>query len=122
MQINVTITNLPQIKAAFAKSPTKMASELNIAIRKAALKIQSTSMQNTPVLTGRLRASHQSIFSHSKAIIQPNTDYAFFVHDGTRHMKARPFLYNAVETEEDTVQRYFNVAVQNTLDEIASST
>ncbi len=117
--VTVNITNLSEIKRAFAASPVKMTQELNTAIKKAALVIQSQSMVNTPVLTGRLRASHTSTFSNLKAIIQPNTDYAFFVHYGTRYMKARPFLFNAVKSEGTRVNEYFQVAVQNTLNDLA---
>jgi HK97 gp10 family phage protein len=117
--INVKITNLPQIKAAFAKAPTRMAKNLNDAIRKASIAIQRQSMINSPVLTGRLRASHQTIFGPLKATIMPNVDYAIYVHEGTRYMRKRPFLYDAVQSEQRAVDDYFRKAVQDTLDEIA---
>lgn len=117
--VSIKITNLPQIKSAFAKSPRKMVDELNTAIKKSAIKIQGESMRNAPVLTGRLRSSHTSLFENLKGIVQPNTDYAIYVHEGTRYMKARPFLFDAVQSEEQSVQGYFHDAVQNTLDDLA---
>lgn len=117
--ISVRITNLAEIQAAFKSAPIKMARNLNDAIRRSALAIQRQSMINSPVLTGNLRASHQSIFEPLKATIQPMANYAIFVHEGTRYMKARPFLLEAVEAETENINDNFHKAVQDTLDEIA---
>ena len=117
--ITVRITNLAEIQAAFKSAPIKMARNLNDAIRRSALAIQRQSMINSPVLTGNLRASHQSIFEPLKATIQPMANYAIFVHECTRYMKARPFLLEAVEAETENINDNFRKAVQDTLDEIA---
>lgn len=117
--IQVRITNLAEIQAAFKSAPIKMARNLNDAIRRSALAIQRQSMINSPVLTGNLRASHQSIFEPLKATIQPMANYAIFVHEGTRYMKGRPFLLEAVEAETENINDNFHKAVQDTLDEIA---
>lgn len=116
--IAIKITNLPQIKAAFAKSPIKMTLELNEAIKKSIFSIGRDSRINTPVLTGRLRASHYEAWSNLRGEVGPNTNYAIFVHEGTRFMRPRPFLLEAVKTNQQKVQMYFSKAVQNTLDEI----
>ena len=117
--IQVRITNLAEIQAAFKSAPIKMARNLNDAIRRSALAVQRQSMINSPVLTGNLRASHQSIFEPLKATIQPMANYAIFVHEGTRYMKGRPFLLEAVEAETENINDNFHKAVQDTLDEIA---
>jgi HK97 gp10 family phage protein len=120
-EITLRITNLAQIKAAFLKAPLRMAAELNIAIRQSVFAIDRASKINTPVDTGRLRASHQTIFSNLRGEVGPNTNYALYVHEGTIKMKARPFLLQAVESNEQQVNDYFKKAVQNTLDDIAGS-
>lgn len=117
--ISIKIKNLPQIKRAFLKSPKNMVDDLNIAIKKSALAIQGQSMQNAPVRTGFLRRSHESIFGNLTATIMPTAYYAIFVHEGTRFMRGRPFLYEAVTEELDAVQNYFREAVQSTLDKLA---
>lgn len=122
MQVNLTITNLPQIKSAFSKSPVSMVKNLNTAIKKTAIKIQGRSMQNAPVKTGFLRASHTTMFDNLRATIMPTAKYAIYVHEGTRYMSGRPFLLNAVKEEESDAQAYFEKAVQDTLDEIARAT
>lgn len=117
--IKVRIKNLAQIRQAFTLNPAVMVRELNLAIRKAALGIQAQSQRNTPVDTGRLRASHYTLFGNLRGVVGPDTNYAFFVHDGTKYMRARPYLLNAVESEDNTTQGYFEEAVSKTLDELA---
>lgn len=118
--IQIKITNLPQIKAAFKRAPLLMSKNLNLAIRKSVLSIGRDSRINTPVLTGRLRASHRESFSNLRGEVGPSTNYAIFVHEGTRYMKARPFLRTAVEKNEGIVNRFFTKAVDDTLREIGS--
>lgn len=120
--IAIKITNLPQIRAAFNQAPGLMTKELNLAIRKSLYTVQPKSMRNTPVLTGRLRASTRSLFSNLKGEIGTHTDYDIFVHNGTRYMKARPYLKTAVEDSEHEIQRFFTQAVDNVLSAIGKAT
>lgn len=120
--ISVKITNLPQIRAAFGRAPQLMGKNLAIAIKKSAFVVSRKSRINTPVATGRLRASHYERFSGSgtgfMAEVGTNTTYDRFVHEGTRFMKARPYLQNAISQEQTTIGRFLEEGVQKTLDEI----
>lgn len=120
--IAIRITNLPQIRAAFSRAPYIMTGELNIAIEKTVFSIQRKSMINTPVDTGRLRASTRSLFSNLKGEVGTNTNYDIFVHNGTRYMPGRPYLSQAVESSELQTDIFFKRAVQNTLDKIGGMT
>lgn len=120
--IKIQIKNLPEIQAAFARSPRIMTKNLGNAIKRVALLISSQSKRNTPVATGRLRAStYERFYSTLRAEIGTNTSYDLFVHEGTRYMRARPYLRLAVEGEQSNVDREFKYAVQDTLDQIARS-
>jgi len=116
--VDIKIKNLPQIKAAFGKAPFLMSKELNLAIRKSIFTIQRSSMIKTPVDTGRLRASTRSLFDNLKGEVGTHTNYDIYIHDGTRYIKARPYLSDAVNEENDTVNRYFTQAVDNVLSAI----
>lgn len=120
--IKVRIKNLPQIRAAFSRSPLLMAKELNIAIQKSVYAIGRSSRQNTPVDTGRLRASTYEQFSNLKGEIGTRTNYDLFVHEGTRFMRARPYLRQAVKSEQSFIDREFTGAVQKVLDQIGRAT
>lgn len=113
--IAIKITNLRQIKSAFNKSPVLMAKELDIAIKKTVLIIQGKSVRNTPVDTGRLRASTYSRFAPLRGEVGTNTNYDVFVHEGTRFMKGRPYLRDAVESTNVEAEHFFTSAVDNVL-------
>lgn len=120
MDIKVRISNIDAIKAAFAKSPRIMTVNLQKAIQRSIFRISSRSKRNTPVRTGRLRASHyERFYSGLKGEVGTNTSYDMFVHEGTRFMRGRPYLRFAVETEQTAVDNEFKVAVQDTLNTIA---
>lgn len=118
----VEIKNLPQIKAAFAREPVQMTQNLNNAIRKSIFTIQRESMEHTPVDTGRLRASHTTLFENLKGQVEPTAFYAIFVHEGTKFMKGRPFLLNAVKTKQEEVQKFFDDAVRDVMDRLGDQT
>jgi len=105
------------------------------------LQIGQTTVMNTTTDTGRLKSSilggsYSASKSHSAgsfaknycaglassnrltASIGSDVEYAVFVHEGTKFMRGRPFLANAVKSEEQFVDREFEKAVQDTLDEI----
>lgn len=121
-QVSVKIQNLAEIRRAFGKAPELMTKNLDKAIKASVLLIERQSKINTPVRTGNLRASHQTMFSPLKGVLEPMANYAIYVHEGTRYMKARPFLKKAVDSENNQVQDQFKTAVQDTLDEIARQT
>lgn len=120
--IAIKITNLAEIRRAFAMSPVLMTRELNKAIKKSIILVQRSSMQRTPVDTGRLRSSHDTTFEPLKGTVSTNTEYDTFVHEGTRFMKGRPFMRQAVEQANPDIQNFFTKAVENVLSEIGKKT
>lgn len=119
--VKITITNAAQIRAAYAKAPAQMTKSLSIAIKTAVFLIQGKSMQNTPVLTGRLRASTYSRFQPLQGEVGTNTSYDMFVHEGTKFVKGRPYLRDAVDSSNTEVNELFKRATQDVLDEIGKS-
>jgi len=116
--IEIRITNADQIRRTYAKAPSLMTKSLSIAIKKSVFLVQGRSMQNTPVLTGRLRASTSTRFMPFAGEVGTNTNYDRFVHDGTKYMKARPYLRNAVESSQNDINDFFTEATQDVLKEI----
>lgn len=121
-EINITIKNLPQIKRAFGMAPQLMTQELNKAIKKTVFVIQRRSMMNTPVDTGRLRASHSTLFNSLRGTLYTDTTYDRYVHDGTKYMKARPYMKKAVDDSSLATNMYFTEAVDNVLHKIGKMT
>lgn len=119
--ISIRIKNLPQIRRAFSMSPRLMTRELNIAIAKSILTVKGDSQRETPVDTGRLRASTYTQLSNLRGEVGTRTNYDIFVHEGTRYMKGRPYLRMAIEKDERKINDYFTRAVQNVFDAIGRS-
>lgn len=130
--ITVEIKNLPEIRAAFKQAPKLMVDNLNDAIKKTALYIQGKELINVTqrdinVVTGGLKNAVQRGIWFGNLKAEVGTDagnnmgvpYAGFVHEGTRFMRARPFLADAVEESQDNIDKFFKDAVQDTLDKIA---
>lgn len=120
--IAIKIKNISEIKRAFAMAPALMARELNTSIRRVVLQIGRQSRMATPVDTGRLRASTYERFSNLKGEVGTNTDYDFFVHEGTRFMRGRPYLRKAVENNQTGTDQEFTSAVQRVLEQIGKRT
>jgi phage gpG-like protein len=116
--ISIRIKNASQIRRAYDKAPAEMTKALSIAIKKAAFLVQGRSMQNAPVLTGRLRASHFTHFMPLAATVGTNTNYDTFVHEGTKFMKGRPYLRMAVEDSNNEINDLFTRATQEVLNEL----
>lgn len=114
-EIKVEIKNMGQIRAAFLAAPALMTKNLNLAIRKSIFQIRGQAQKNTPVLTGRLRGSAYNTFAPLMGEVGFKANYAGFVHFGTRFMRARPFLLNAVVSEDAQVQQWFKEAVEDTM-------
>lgn len=121
MNVNIEIKNAQQIKNAFRMSPYLMTKNLSKAIKRVSYKVQGQSQKITPVQTGFLRRSHRTSFDGPlRATIEPTANYAYFVHEGTKFMKARPFLADAVEITQGFTDTEFEQAVQDTLDSIGA--
>lgn len=94
MDIKVTIKpSFASIGKAIGNVDFK--SLLSDTINKAAFSIERFGKQLSPVDTGRLKSSiHTSPASPIglQAIVATGTNYALFVHEGTRYMRGRPFM------------------------------
>lgn len=118
--INVKITFKPSLNELANKfGNIKVQNFLQTEIRKLAFSVEGEAKQVTPVDTGRLRASVRVLpmVRLLEAVIQPHTDYAFYVHEGTKYMRARPFMYwgamSAVEGLESRLSKSFESFVQS---------
>lgn len=96
---NIQITVSPAFQSVGqAFKLIQLGAVLQRAISRFAFLVERESKKVTPVDTGRLRASIATDIGNLRARIAPHTDYAGFVHEGTRFMPARPFMLWGVET------------------------
>lgn len=127
--IAITITNLDKLVSAFAKSPQLMRRALIKATNQSLFTIGREAVQNAPVLTGNLRSS---IFDPDRGLvlatdsqlsgsIGSGVGYGAFVEQGTRFMRAQPFLGPAVQDTSAQVNQFFTDAVDSVLSDIAGN-
>lgn len=133
--INIKITNLPEIKRAFGMAPVLMKQNLNLAIKKTILNIQGQEYvayksEGIGIIThGLIDSVRRGVFyGDLKGEVGPNVtgspgvNYAVFVHDGTRFMRSRPFLQDAVDATNEQTDKFFTQAVDDTLNKIGKMT
>lgn len=90
------------------EAPLKVERALRNTIYKVTLLIERGAKQNAPVDTGRLRASISNDLRPLSSTVQTNTNYAVYVHEGTRYMSARPFMKDAVREVSAQVDSIVN--------------
>ena len=144
-EIQIKIKNMKEIRAAFRASPTIMRKNLQKGLNKSILYVGRRAAINAPVDTGRLRASIMGGTFKAKgslpegsyrtnigvglasmgiltASVGPTVNYAVWVHDGTKYMRARPFLQQGVDESEPHIDRWMKEAVDDTLNDIGRRT
>jgi len=129
---HLRIKNAAELRAAFGAAPGLMSRKMRIALYKAGLVVMRESMSRTPVRTGRLKTSHfltgsggvkvSGMGKKMQAEVGPNTDYAGFVHNGTRFQRAQPFLKKGADAAENKVNRIIKDDLQDVLNNIARRT
>lgn len=119
MSIQVEIkVDAEKAAKAFRQAPSDLGKNISLAVMKSAFMVERESKLVTPVDTGRLRSSIDTMIKPLMAIIAPHTNYAIFVHEGTRFMKARPFMERGARSAEGRIQGFFEKAVNDTLSSI----
>lgn len=124
--------------------PIEIQAEVESGMEKAAMIVErraklnchpsSTPYYKAPHITGTLQASIAGIVekegnsimgiihvdpSHTNPISQSSVmEYAPFVHDGTSKMEARPFLLDAINSEQDKVVSIVSESVINALKKV----
>ena len=130
--VNIEIKNSSRILNAFRQAPQIMASKLQEAILKVGVftvgEVKKTitagiDMWKPPILTGAMRQGINVMQTMPlKVIITPSpiTPYAIYVHEGTYKMKARPFFEITAKHSQEDIEKFFNQALNNAVQEIAS--
>lgn len=112
--VSITI-DYPALKLWLNAAPGKMQTAIKSITRKVALLAERYSKLNTPVDTGRLRASISSDIRPMQATVSTHTNYARYVHDGTRRMRARPFMSEAEKQVGPQIPSIIEEEVANAL-------
>lgn len=99
IEINIDINGAKEFKAAMERFDSGMQRQVHEQLANWAAEVKASARQRVPVKTGNLRSSIYSKISEWVAEVGAEAAYAMFVELGTRYMRARPFLYPAVQEE-----------------------
>lgn len=118
--IEIKIKGLDKLMKKFKQSPLIVGKRLSEAITRSTLLLVRELKTGgiVPVRTGQLKQSIRPEIKPLKSTIAPHTNYAIFVHEGTRYMRARPFLKHAVERKQRQVQQEFDYAAEQVIKDL----
>ena len=122
--VTVEIKGLDKLISKFAKSPRMIARNLNDGIKQGGFYVERQSKYaistgpTKAIDTGMLRRSISTSFKPLSAIIAPHTEYAGFVHEGTRYMHARPFMTRGLDLAKRGLGRIFQKMADNIAKEL----
>lgn len=129
MELEIRIKNKDKIISAFEKAPRLIGKRIDRAIKRSGVFVagktkehitSGTDMWKPPIDTGAMRRGIAPSFAPLKATIRPSpiTDYAIFVHEGTRFMQERPFFTITAKREQVSVEKFFNKELAEAIKEI----
>lgn len=122
-QLSITIPNLDKFKSAFTSFPELVLPFLRQASTKSAFKVEREAKQVTPVDTGRLRSSIATSLGVANkgisSIVSTNVNYAIYVHEGTRSMRKRPFMKQAVDASMGYIEQVYKQELTGAVDALA---
>jgi HK97 gp10 family phage protein len=97
IQISIDVTGAEEFKAAMNSFDSGMQRQVHERLANWAAEVKASAGQRVPVKTGQLRDSIYAKMGEWVAEVGAEASYAMFVELGTRYMRARPFLYPAVQ-------------------------
>lgn len=142
MATEIRIIGLDELKAAIKRSPTTVLNETRkfisqgLAIYKRGINNQPWRVGGTgggaPVSndpryprknqrsrSGNLRDTHRTNISNLEGRIFPTAPYAIWVHNGTRRMKARPWLDYVKSTQDREIQKLYRGMLETITKDLA---
>ena len=128
----ITTKGLEEMKRAIRRNPMQTQREINNFLVRGSAKYmsqiknhpwrvkQSGQGKGAPVDTSKLRTQHQTIIERFRARIFPvNVKYARWVHDGTKVMRARPWLDQAKDDQEPKINELADQMLKNIVSALA---
>lgn len=116
---SIRFVGLSQLIRAFQNMPGELVKTINNGMKEAAFeversaKIRITSGPERAIKTGYLRSSIgvKSVMPF-KATVQATAAYGLYIHEGTRYMRARPFLYKGLEDAIPKIEKILGTRVK----------
>jgi HK97 gp10 family phage protein len=111
IEVSIDDRTIDQVREWIKKRPEQTIKELNTAVKQTVYSVEAETKRNSPVDTGRLRASVNREERYLEGEVYAGVYYAIHVHEGTRFMRGRPFMLNAVRSLKTAINKYFSEAM-----------
>lgn len=97
VEITCDIDGIEEFQVAMQRFDSGMQRQVYRFLASWAADVKAAAMRNVPVRTGHLRSSIYTTIKDCVAQIGAEATYALFVELGTRHMRAQPYLWPAIQ-------------------------
>lgn len=125
----IEIKGLKEFEDAIKRNPGYTRDELNrffvrgLAVYRSGIKNKPWKIGEggggSPVRTGHMRDTHKEKIEPYRASIGPTATYAFYVHQGTSRMKARPWLDSVKDDKQKDIDKLAVTMLENIVKELA---
>ena len=112
VEVTVSVEGAEEFRAAMERLDSGLQRQVHEQLRVWAENVKALAMQKVPVKTGRLRRSIYCKVGEWVAEVGADAAYAMFVELGTCYMRARPFLFPAVQEALPTLESIIGEAVE----------
>ena len=120
-KVRVKIKGLDAVLKNLKNAPNTIQEQGNRAIKKSILLIQASTIPLVPVDTSFLVNEKTVSFRHLAGALKFHAPYAGFVHDGTRYMRARPFLRQGFEKVQAQINNIWKELGENIVNILAKT-
>jgi HK97 gp10 family phage protein len=112
VEVSIDIEGVEQFKGAMAKLDSGMQRHIHRQLARWAADVKASARRIVPVRTGYLRSTIYAKIKGWVAQIGAEATYAMFVEFGTRYMRARPYLYPAIQAHLPRLEAIISEAIE----------
>lgn len=112
IEISCDVKGVEEFQKAIHNFDSAMQKHVHTQLASWAADVKALAQQLVPVRTGHLRSSIYAKISEWVAQIGAQATYALFVEFGTRYMRARPYLYPAIQQYLPRLERIISDALE----------
>jgi len=113
VEVSLEIEGVEQFQAAMAKFDSGMQRHVHRRLVSLAADIKASARQKVPVKTGYLRSTIYAKVREWIAEIGAEAAYALYVELGTRYIRARPYLYPAIQEHLPQLEAIISEAIED---------
>jgi HK97 gp10 family phage protein len=112
VEVSIDVAGANEFQKALTQFDLGMQRQVHERLGQWAEEVKTVARGHAPVKTGHLRDSIYAKMGEWVADIGAEATYAMFVELGTRYMKARPFLYPAVQEALPRLETIIGEAIE----------